>query len=250
MSKPSWYLGDVPSAKRPPRVGLTRNPSGATSRLNTIAPHRVNGSLGVMSGYPSVTSQWTEVASAREGHFLEQIAPGSFRDAVRNPAAVKIMFQHGRDPFLGERPLGKVNVLREDSHGLYYEVDLVPTAGNRELLPLLENGLLGASFRFTVLDERYDPKPARSAYNPTGIPERTVTHVRLLEAGPVVFGQYEGATSGIKQPVSSIDLAGNSTGSVAASKQPRRTTARPSWYLPDTPPPRRKSYLTKASPYL
>jgi phage head maturation protease len=160
------------------------------------------------------------------------------------------MFQHGRDPFLGERPLGVVQVLREDSHGLYYEVDLVPTAGNRELLPLLEAGLLGASFRFTVLAELYDPKPQASSYNPSRLPTRTVTHVRLLEAGPVVFGQYEGASSGIKPALSSIDLAGNSTGSVAASKEPRRSTRRPSWYLGTDAPRRKSSYLSKESPYL
>ncbi len=229
--KPYWQLGTTRREKRPPRVGLTRNTASASSRINALARSRVPGSLGIMSGYPSVFNQWTEVASVREGHFLEQIAPGSFRNAVADPSSVKIQFQHGRDPFLGERPLGVLNVLREDSHGLYYEVDLVPTAGVREILPLLENGLLGASFRFTVMSERYDPMPQASSYNPGRIPERIVTDVKLMEAGPVVYGQYKNASSGIKPVQSSLTLAGNSTGSVAASKEPRRST-QPSWRLP------------------
>ncbi len=240
MSQPTWRLGPARREKRPPRENLVRNAAGATSTLKRAAPSRVNGSLGILTGYPSVFSEWTEVASQREGNFLEQIAPGSFRSAVQDPQSVKIMFAHGRDPFLGERPLGVINVLREDARGLYYEVDLVPTAGNRELLPLLENGLLGASFRFTVTDEQFNPRPARSAYNPRGIPERVVTNVHLIEAGPVVHGQYPSASSSIKPAASTIGLAGNSTASVAASKDTRRTLARPAWQLPQNTP--RKDY--------
>ncbi len=240
MSQPTWQLGTARREKRPPRENLVRNTAGASSTIRTNTPSRVNGSLGIMTGYPSVFSEWTEVASAREGNFLEQIAPGSFRDAVQNPSSVKIMFQHGRDPLLGERPLGVINVLREDARGLYYEVDLIPTAGNRELVPLLENGLLSASFRFSVTDEQYNPRAARSAHNPLGIPERIVTGVKLFECGPVVHGQYTGASSSIKPATTSIGLAGNSTASVAASKDTRRTITAPSWKLPTLPP--RKGY--------
>ena len=252
MSKPSWYIGAWSTAKRPPKTNLTRNAAIGASSVRA-APTSVPNAIATLQGHPAVFGQWSEVSNSREGNFMEMVAPGAFRDAVRDPSQVRIMFQHGRDPSIGEKPIGPILELREDAKGLWYSVAMLPTSYNYDLAVLLEAGVLGASFRFSVTDEEYDPRPGRSVTNPRGIPERVVTSVILYEAGPVVHGQYTGATSGIKPPPSStLTLAGNSTAAVAASKPSRRTTSRPSWYLPATPPRRRDdNYLTaKRTPYL
>ncbi len=70
------------------------------------------------------------------------------------------------------------------------------TIAARELVPLLEPGVLGSSFRFKVDRERLDERPTRSARNPEGLPERTITEASVFEFGPVTFPALRGATAG------------------------------------------------------
>jgi hypothetical protein len=77
-------------------------------------------------------------------------------------------------------------------------VPLIDTSYNRDLLPGLEAGLYGASFRFRVIKEEFDKEPERSKHNPEGIPERTVQELQLYEFGPVTFPAYAGATAGVR----------------------------------------------------
>lgn len=65
-------------------------------------------------------------------------------------------------------------------------------------MPGLRAGAYGASFRFSVMRERFDPHPPASTYNERGLPERTLEQVRLLELGPVTFPAYAGATVGVR----------------------------------------------------
>ena len=57
-----------------------------------------------------------------------------------------------------------------------------------------------------MVADDFNPKAARSAYNPQGLPERTVREVHMQEFGPVTFPAYAGATAGMRsravQPVS------------------------------------------------
>jgi hypothetical protein len=52
--------------------------------------------------------------------------------------------------------------------------------------------LYGSSFRFRVMRESIDAKPARSSYNPEQLPERPIREARLFEFGPVTFHAYAG----------------------------------------------------------
>jgi HK97 family phage major capsid protein/HK97 family phage prohead protease len=134
-----------------------------------------------------------------EGRFLERISPGAFRKTINeNRDKIRVLFQHGRDPQIGDKPLGPIGELREDDKGVYYEVPLLDTSYNRDLIPGLREGLYGASFRFSVLKEELVSEPKRSAYNPDGLPERTLTEVKLSEFGPVTFPAYSGATAGVR----------------------------------------------------
>jgi hypothetical protein len=130
---------------------------------------------------------------------MESIAPGAFKKTFRELGSrIKVLFQHGRDPQIGDKVLGPAEILREKEEGAWYEVPLLDTSYNRDLLPGLQAGLYGASFRFSVMKEEVDKKPKRSKHNPEGIPERTVTEARVPEFGPVTFPAYINATAGLR----------------------------------------------------
>jgi HK97 family phage prohead protease len=140
--------------------------------------------------------EWTEINSAFEGHFMERIAPGAFKKTFseRTP---KVLFQHGRDPELGDKPIAEIKTLREDADGAFYEARLFDG-----LPPLIADGLrsgqYGASFGFMPVKQRVEEQPERSERNPDGIREVTITEIKLREFGPVTFPAYEGATAGIR----------------------------------------------------
>ena len=52
--------------------------------------------------------------------------------------------------------------------------------------------------RMRVTGDEWDDHPARSDANPDGIPERTITAMKVLEFGPVTFPANPGATSGVR----------------------------------------------------
>lgn len=162
-----------------------------------------------MVGHFAVFDEWTTIRSWFEGEFVERIAPGAFGKTITERRdAIRVQFDHGFDPFVGDAPLGPIAVLREDDIGPWYEVPLLDTDYNRDrVLPMLQGrtmsgehfgSLLGASFRFSVVREEWNDEPERSDHNPDGLPERTITELRLAEFGPVVFPAYPGATAGVR----------------------------------------------------
>jgi HK97 family phage prohead protease len=185
---------DAPRSARPPRDNLVRAMfPGVEVRAAD------EGKMPTLIGHFAVFNQWTKIDSAYEGTFMERIAPGAFRKTfAENRDQLKVTFQHGKDPQLGDKPLGPISVLEEDDQGARYEVPLLDTAYNRELIPGLQANLYGSSFRFQVVKEDFENKPTRSAYNPDGLPERTVREASVLEFGPVTYPAYPGATAGVR----------------------------------------------------
>lgn len=151
-------------------------------------------------GHFSIFNTWTEINSTYEGRFLERVAPGTFAKTMKESRAqIKVLYDHGADPQLGNKPLGPLTDLREDEEGGYYEVPLIDTSYNRDfVIPALNAGLLGASFRFQVVRDEWNDKAERSEFNPNGLPERTIREVRLFELGPVTFGAYPEATAKVR----------------------------------------------------
>lgn len=168
------------------------------------------GGSGVMAGHFAVFDEWTEINSWFEGRFLERLSPGAFAKTINDGLDnVRVQFDHGYDSHVGSAPLGHIDTVKEDKRGAYYEVSLFDTDYNRNrIVPLLEGRMmdgtvtgksaLGASFRFRVVKEEWDEEPGKSSHNPDGLPERTIKEVRLYEFGPVVFGAYPNATSGMR----------------------------------------------------
>lgn len=153
----------------------------------------------VMSLRFSQFNNWYEISSAREGKFLERVAPGAFAKTIgERGGQIKVLFNHGHDGQIGEKILGRVLALEERSDGAHAEIELFDTSYNRDLLPGLRAGAYGSSFMFNVMDDSWEDQPQRSDSNPAGLPERTVRQLRLLEFGPVTWPANPGATAGLR----------------------------------------------------
>ncbi len=153
-----------------------------------------DGRIGTLVGYAAVFNVDT-VINSWEGRFVERIAPGAFSKTLRERGdKVKVLFNHGFDPTVGDKPLGKPAVQREDSKGLYVEVPLDDTSYNRDLVASLRSGALdGMSFRFSVKREEWaEPDDDNE------LPIRTIKEVQLWEYGPVTFPAYEATTAGVR----------------------------------------------------
>lgn len=149
-----------------------------------------SSSPGTLVGEFSLFDQWYEIRSYWEGNFLERISPGAFKRTINNRSGetpVRCLLEHGYDPTVGDKPLGVPDVLEERDNGAYAETPLLDTSYNRDLAPALSAGAYGQSFRFQVLRDEWVEEPEASEQNPKGIPERTITEVRLIEYGPTVF---------------------------------------------------------------
>jgi HK97 family phage prohead protease len=150
-------------------------------------------------GYPIVFNQPTRIRSW-EGDFIETIAPGATKKTLRdNGNSIKVLFNHGMDPSIGNKPLGKPKIQREEAKGLYTETPLSDTSYNVDLAALIRDGAIdGMSFRFGVIQDTWNQKPGRSKTNPDGVPERTITELKLVEYGPVTFPAYQATEIGLR----------------------------------------------------
>jgi HK97 family phage major capsid protein/HK97 family phage prohead protease len=159
----------------------------------------VEGGGRSLVGHFAVFDQWTEINSAVEGRFMERIAPGAFSKTFQESAGkIRCLFEHGRDPQIGNKVLGEVTTVEEDERGAWYEVALLDTSYTRDLMPGIEQGLYGSSFRFRVMKDHVDRRPRRSAYNPEGLAERTLQEVQVVECGPCTWPAYEGTATGLR----------------------------------------------------
>lgn len=162
-----------------------------------------------LAGHFAVFNEWTRISSILEGEFMEKVAPGAFKKTFReNRAGMKVLFDHGHDPSIGNKPLGPIRSLTEDERGAAYEVELLDTSYNRDLIPALEAGLLGASFRFRVMREDIVDDPEPGEHNPQGLPERTIREAKVMEFGPVTFPAYPGATAGVRSISDDVIMRG------------------------------------------
>ncbi len=150
-------------------------------------------------GHFAVFNTWTEINSAYEGRFLERIAPGAFAQTFAERGdSIRVLYDHGHDPSIGNKPLGSITSLREDDHGAAYEVAMFDASYVNDLKPALRAGQLGSSFRFSVTSEQWADPQRATASNPDRLPERTITGANLYEFGPVTFPAYADATAGLR----------------------------------------------------
>lgn len=245
VGKPSWYLEDhAPFELRElPRVGIRS---------------AADGGMPTMIGRFASFGEWAEIDSISEGHFLERMAPTAFETTIRTDRdRMRVLFHHGLDPFFGVSPLGPIRRLDPDTS---YEVPLLDTDYNQRLVPLLESGELGASFRFQVVRDEIERYPRRSSENPARLPQITVTEALVREFGPTPTPAYKDATAGMRsatrEVVRELRNSAHQLGPderwairskpgcpgvlqrrrLSGKAQPTWEEDRPSWYLTEDPP--------------
>jgi len=157
------------------------------------------GGMPVMVVEFSRFDTWYEIDSIFEGRFLERTVRGAFKRTIKNNGGrIKVLFNHGRDAQIDRKVLGVPSVLEERETSPYMEVPLLDTSYNRDLIPGLEAGAYGSSFMFEVVGEEWNYDPGPSRHNSEGLPERTITEVKLFEAGPVTWPANPDATAGLR----------------------------------------------------
>lgn len=149
----------------------------------------VGGDGFTLEGYAAVFGSPTRIDSW-EGNFDEVIARGSFAKTISERKPV-LQFDHGHDIATGSVPIGAIEQLREDDHGLFVQARLHDNARVEPIRQAIQSGAIdGMSFRFRVLREDWS--------HDGDLPQRTIREVELFELGPVVFPAYEATQVGVR----------------------------------------------------
>lgn len=168
---------------------------------------RANKETGkpVIMGYSAVFDTW---GSELYG-FKEKIAPGAFSDSIKNDD-IRALFNHDPNWVLG-RNIANTLRLKEDSHGLYIEIDVNENDINAtSIFAKIERGdVSGQSFGFITKEDEW-------FYPENGMPERTLKKVQLFDVSPVTYPFYESTDVSValrsldlNKPVISGDTAGD-----------------------------------------
>ena len=185
-----------------PTENLVRAWAGADAlSLRDTGDGGDGGDGNTLVGYLSRFNEWTEIRSSYEGHFLERVMPGAFdRTVAARGQAIRCLYDHGKDPSIGNKPLGTFAVLEARDGGQWYEVPLFDAGYVNDLKPAIRAGALGSSFRFSVSEsgEAWDRPLQPTAWNPDKLPERSILDTDLYEGGPVTFPAYAGASAGLR----------------------------------------------------
>lgn len=143
-------------------------------------------------------NEWNRIDSAIEGTFLERIAPGAFTKTFQERTP-KILFNHGKDPAIGDKVIASSRSFGEDETGPTLDGELLDG-----LDPLLVSGLragaYGMSYRFSIPNgkDEWNRSAKIAAHNPQGLPERTIREAMVYEAGPVTWPADPGTNAGVR----------------------------------------------------
>lgn len=149
-----------------------------------------------LEGYAAVFDTPTRIDSW-EGRFDESLVRGAFAKTIKERKPV-LQFDHGHDSRTGSVPIGAIDELREDDHGLFVRARLHDNDLVKPIRDAITSGAIdGMSFRFRVLREDWDE---------TGeTPHRSIREVDLFELGPVVFPAYESTSVGVRSLLAGLD---------------------------------------------
>ena len=138
-----------------------------------------------LEGYAAVFDQPAEIDDW-QGRFVETFRQGAFSKTIRDHKPV-LMFNHGQHPTIGDLPIGVIDTLREDGHGLHVKAKLNESWLVDPVREAIKNGsITGMSVRMSVTRDKWGKEG--------NVRTRSVDEVKLLELGPVVFPAYEGTS--------------------------------------------------------
>ena len=164
--------------------------SVATARVRAV-----DDGVDVLHGHVAVFDEW-ETLHDFFGSYKERIAHGAFtKTLVERRDQIKVLFNHGRDPRMGAGPIAVPESFDESDHGLHMVAPMLNSEPAREVAEMIRSGALtGQSFVFDALADSW----VYTEDSDSGLDERTITEVRLYEAGPVVFPAFEKTDVGLR----------------------------------------------------
>jgi len=116
------------------------------------------------------------------GGFREKIAPGAFKQSLKDGADVRALINHDSNLVLGRTKSGTLR-LKEKDEGLHYEVDTPDTQAARDLVALLDRGDIDqSSFGFRTIKDSWEETDDGDI--------RTLEEVELFDVSPVTFPAY------------------------------------------------------------
>ena len=158
------------------------------------------------------------------------VRPNAFTKTLKeNRDTIQVLYAHGRDPQIGEKPLGRPRTIDQDKTGLWTETPLAKTTYNEEIvIPLLASGAIrGMSVSIGIMQQSWSDDHST----------RYIEQVYLDEFGPTPRPRNLGATAAlhslsldefapILDPIQSesSDSGDRSTDEAAASPDPDRLT--------------------------
>lgn len=183
-----------------------------------------------LEGYGTTFGDWYDVEDWL-GVYRERVSRGAFAKTIKERRGlIKVQYDHGYHPVLGSIPIGSLDDIREDTHGLFVSVRLHDNWMTEPVRDAIRSqAVSGMSIKFqTTKDEwDYDSNPE----------ERTIREVKLYEVGPVAFPANEATSVALRSLVSSLSgsgvdlsqlrgiLPGNSTDSAAGSSTAQSESA-------------------------
>lgn len=185
---------DVLPEELPPRDYVVRAQFAEASSV------REEDGQPVLRGFLGNYEEWAKVDSHIEGQFYERILPGAFKRTIEhNRSRLRVIYDHGLDPRVGRAPLGPLTELNETDRGVEYEVALLDTSYNRDLIPGLRAGMYGSSYRFRTVKMDPPVRPAKATeWNPERWEERSVRELEMVELGPTPFPVYASTYAGLR----------------------------------------------------
>lgn len=167
-----------------------------------------------LEGYAAVFNSPTTIETFF-GDFEEEVARGAFRKTLSDKTPV-LQFDHGRDARTGSIPIGAINAIREDKHGLFVSARLFENDVVEPIRQAIEaEAINGMSFRFRITREEWrdgdgdliteDDDLFDLLFDDDVMPRRTVKEVELFELGPVVFPAYDSTSVGVRSLLATLD---------------------------------------------
>lgn len=173
--------------------------------------------IGTLRGYAVVYDQFTTLWETESREVREVIRKGAFDVDLSGGSNVRALFNHDTGQILGSVRSGSLR-LREDSHGLAFEIDLPDTTLGRDVLTLVKRGdLEGMSFGFIV-------RPSGEVVNQRKEGQRTIVEseirsAQILEISVVLFPAYQSTSVEASARSRIEDLARQAKGELLAAQQ-------------------------------
>jgi len=151
-----------------------------------------------LEGYAAVFNSPTKIRDSA-GEFEETIHPGAFVRSIEARMPI-LQWDHGRDPAVGTAPIGDIEDLREDGHGLLVRARLYDhPSTERVRMAIKGKSVRGMSFRFTI------PTGGEEWAKRDGLDTRTIRAADIAELGPVAFPAYDATSVSVRSMLAALD---------------------------------------------